>query len=101
MLYLVDVTAGMDRANEIDAKAGPGPTLQKIAERFRPQSFWGVPSQRRAIMIVELKGPTDMAELMYALTWFTGGQPSFTPLSTPEIFDQAIAAAKKLTLPPG
>lgn len=101
MLYLVDVAAEMDRANEIDAKAGPGPTLQKIAERFKPQAFWGVPSQRRAILIVELSGAAEMAELMYALTWFTGGQPTFTPLSSPEVFDTAIAAAKKITSPPG
>ena len=100
MLYLVDVTAAMDRANQIDAKTGPGPTLKKIAERFRPQSFWGVASQRRAIMVVELKGAAEIAELMYALTWFTGGEPTFTPLSSPEIFDEAIVAAKKITSPP-
>jgi hypothetical protein len=101
MLYLVDVTAAMDRANEIDANAGPGATLQKIAERFKPQGFWGVPSQRRAIMIVELGDSAEMAELMYALTWFTGGEPTFTPLSAPQAFDKAIAAAKKITSPPG
>jgi hypothetical protein len=59
----------MERANSIDKGEGPGPVFAKIVERFRPQSVWGNPTQREAIMIVDIKNPTDTAELMYALTW--------------------------------
>ncbi len=100
MLYLIEVKAGMDRANEIDKGEGPGPTFAKIAERFKPQSIWGNPTKREAIMIVELKSPAEMAELMYILTWFAGGEPRFRPLMSPETYEEAIKAAKKIITPP-
>ena len=90
----------MERANAIDKSEGPGPTFKKIVERFHPQSVWGNPSRREAIMIVELKDTKEMAELMYALTWFTGGEPKFTPLMPPETFDEAIKSAKSIVTPP-
>jgi hypothetical protein len=100
MMYLVEVKAGMERANEIDKGEGPGPVFQKIAERFKPQSVWGNPSRRQAIMVVDLKTPADMAELMYALTWWAGGEPTFTPIMPPETYGEAISAAKKIATPP-
>ena len=100
MLYLVDVKASMEKANEIDRGEGPGATFKKIVERFHPQSFWGNPARREGIMIVDLQNSADMAELMYVLTWFTGSEPTFTPLMGPEGFDEAIKAAKKIISPP-
>lgn len=100
LLYLVEVSAGMERANEVDKGEGPGPVFEKVAKRFHPQSFWGTPDKRRSIMVVDLKGPADMAELMYILTWFTGGEPTFTPIMPAEVFGEAIAAAKRIATPP-
>jgi hypothetical protein len=47
------------------------------------------------IMVVDLKSPADISELMYALTWGTGGEPKFTPILT-ESFDEIIGRAKSL-----
>ena len=38
MLYLVEVRAAIERANTIDAGAGPGPVFAKVVERFRNTS---------------------------------------------------------------
>ena len=46
-------------------------------------------------MVVELETPTETAELMYVLTWFTGTEPTFTPIMPPEAFAEAIENAKK------
>jgi hypothetical protein len=100
MLYLVDIKADMERANAIDKGAGPGATFKKIVDRFHPQSMWGNAAKREMFLVVDLESPNDMAELMYALTWFTGGEPTFTPLMSPEGFDEAIMAAKKIVSPP-
>jgi hypothetical protein len=100
MLFLVQVRASMDRANTIDAGEGPGATFAKIAQRFRPQQFWGTPTRREATMVVDLETPKDVAELMYVLTWFSGTEPTFTPLIKPEIYDEASAAAKRIVTPP-
>jgi hypothetical protein len=51
-------------------------------------------------MVVDLKSPTEMAELMYVLTWWAGGEPTFTPIMSPESYDEAIRAAKKIVAPP-
>lgn len=99
MLYLVDSRPSMQRANMIDAGEGPGPTFAKIAERFKPEAIYGNPSAREILMVVNLDTPLQMAELMYALTWFTGGEPTFTPLMNPVIYGQAIENAKRLVAP--
>ena len=100
MLYLVEAVASMERANTIDAGEGPGPIFAKVAERFRPQAFYGNPSRRQIFMVVELESPAQMAELMYILTWFVGSEPTFTPIMPPEVYDEAIASAKKIISPP-
>lgn len=100
MLYLVSVRASMDRANAINSGEGPGPVFAKIVERFHPEAFYGNPSGRETFMIVKLDTPAQMAELMYALTWFTGAEPTFTPLMQPEIFGEAIKNAKRIVAPP-
>ncbi|MEW5976830.1 MAG: DUF3303 family protein [Acidobacteriota bacterium] len=99
MLYLVEVEGSMEKATEIDRGSGPGPTIAKIKERFRPQSFWGDPTRRRTFMLVELETPAKIAELMYVLTWFAGTNPRFTPLMPAEVFGEAMENAKKIVLP--
>jgi hypothetical protein len=99
MLYLVEVEASMEKANEIDRGPGPGETFAKIVERFRPQHFWGTATGRHAFMVVELESAAKVAELMFVLTWFTGGKPRFTPLIPPEMFGKAIEAAKAIVKP--
>ena len=100
MLYLVNSRPSMQRANTIDAGEGPGPTFAKIAERFKPEAIYGNPSARQILMVVNLETPLQIAELMYALTWFTGGEPTFTPIMSPEIYAEAIENAKRLVTPP-
>ena len=100
MLYLVHGKAGMERANEVDGAPGPGPFFEKLVKRFQPQAAWGTPGARGLVMVVELKTPADMAELMYALTWFTGGEPTFTPIMPLETFGAALTAAKHIVTPP-
>ena len=51
-------------------------------------------------MVVNLDTPAEMAELMYALTWFTCSEPTFTPVMGPEIYAEAIANAKRILSPP-
>ena len=53
MLYMVQVGASMERANAIDAGEGPGPVFAKVAERFRPEAFYGNPTRREVFMVVE------------------------------------------------
>ena len=46
------------------------------------------------------ESPADISELMFALTWGTGGEPKFTPILT-ESFDEIIGGAKSLVSPQG
>jgi hypothetical protein len=100
MLYMIQVRASMERANIIDAGEGPGPVFAKIVERFRPETFYGNPTRREIFMVVNLDTPVQIAELMYVLTWFTGAEPTFTPVMPPQNFGEAIANAKRIVSPP-
>ena len=68
MRFMVEIDAGMEKANAVDAAGGTGPDAR-------------------------------ISELMYALTWGTGGEPKFTPILS-ESFDDIIAKAKSLVSPP-
>ena len=98
MLYLVQASASMERANAIDAGEGPGPVFAKIAERFHPEAFYGNATKRQAFMVVNLDTPPEIAELMYILTWFAGAEPTFTPIMRPEMFSEAIANGRRSSL---
>ena len=100
MLYLVESHASMERGNKIDAGEGPGPTFAKVVERFRPEAFYGNPSRRQVFMVVDLDTPAKIAELMYVLTWFTGTEPTLTPVMRPEVYGEAIENAKRIVSPP-
>jgi hypothetical protein len=100
MLYLVESIASMERGNTIDAGEGPGPTFAKVVERFHPEAFYGNPSRRQVFMVVDLETPAKMAELMYILTWFTGTEPTLTPVMRLEVYAEAIANAKRIVSPP-
>jgi hypothetical protein len=65
-----------------------------------PLQFNGNPTGREVFMVVNLDTPVQIAELMYILTWFTGAEPTFTPIMRPEIYGEAIANAKKIIAPP-
>ena len=99
MLYMVEACATIEKGDTIDSGDGPGPFFAKIADRFRPQAIYGNPTRRQIFMVVELKSPADVAELMYALTWFTGNEPKFTPIMPPETYGDAIGRAKKIVSP--
>lgn len=100
MLYMVEAWASIERGNLVDKEGGPGLVFQKIGERFKPQALWGDPTRRHIFMVVELNTPADIAELMYAITWFVGNEPKITPIMPAETYGQAIEKAKKITPPP-
>jgi hypothetical protein len=100
VLYLVQTRAAVEQANKIDAGDGPGPTFEKIFERFRPEAIYGSPAARSIIMVVNLETPAQMAELMYVLTWFTGTEPTFTPIMNAQVYGEAITNAKRILTPP-
>jgi hypothetical protein len=100
MLYLVEAHGSIARGNAIDAGEGPGPTFAKIVERFHPEALYGNPTRRQIFMVVNLDTPEQIAELMFILTWFTGTDPTFTPVMRPEGFAEAIANAKRVVSPP-
>jgi len=99
MLYMVETSATIERGDAIDSGDGPGPFFAKIADRFRPQAIYGNPTRRHIFIVVELNNPADIAELMYALTWFTGNEPKFTPIMTPQTYMEAIGKAKNIVSP--
>ena len=74
--------------------------LAKIGQRFKPEAVYGRASRRGTYFVVDLKSPADVSELMYAMTWGTGGEPKFTPILT-EGFDEIIGRAKSLVSPKG
>jgi hypothetical protein len=90
----------MDRANAVDAGNGPGPLFAKIVDRFRPEAVYGNPTRRSVIMLVNLETEVQIAELMYALTWATKAEPTFTPIMKLEVFGEAIENAKRIATPP-
>ena len=47
----------------MDKGEGPGPFFAKIAERFRPQAIYGDPTRRHIFIVVDLRGPAEIAEL--------------------------------------
>src|SRR5687768_3384580 len=100
MRYLVEASASMERGNTIDKGEGPGLFFGQVVERFRPEAFYGDPSQRRIFMVVDLDTPAKMAELMYVITWWAGSEPKFTPIMSPEVYGEAIENAKRITSPP-
>jgi hypothetical protein len=40
MRFMVEVDAGMEKANAIDAAGGPGVMLGKLGERFKPEAVY-------------------------------------------------------------
>ena len=70
------------------------------SESNSAEAVYGKASLRGAYIVVDLKSPADISELMFALTWGTGGEPKFTPIMT-ESFDEIIGRAKSLVSPQG
>jgi hypothetical protein len=95
MKYLVEAHASMERGDAIDQKGGPATLFAYIAERFKPEAFYGNPTRRQVFLIVELPSEADVAELMYIFSWAVGAEPTFTPVMAPDVYAQAIANAQR------
>ncbi len=95
MKYLVELNASMERGNAIDAAGGPEPLFAHVVERFKPEAFYGNPTKRQTFMIVDLATEAEIAELMYIFTWFSGTEPTFTPIMSPEVYATGIENAMK------
>ena len=100
MLYLVEGWASIERGNAIDSGEGPEPFFGRLVERFRPQQLYGDPTKRHVFMVVELATPASLAELMYAVTWWSGAEPKFTPVMPLEVYGEAMEHAKQIFAPP-
>jgi hypothetical protein len=97
MKYLVEASPSIARANEMDAKAGPGALFGHIVKRFKPEVFYGTPLRRQIFMIVDL--PTEaVTELMMIVSRAVDRDPLFTPLMDPSIYGKAIEASNKAPL---
>ena len=70
----------MERANTIGGRRA-GSRVCQDRRAVRPEAFYGNPTGRETFMVVNLDTPAQIAELMYVLTWFTGSEPTFTPIS--------------------
>jgi hypothetical protein len=46
MRFMVEIDAGMEKANAIDASGGPGAMLAKLGERFKPEAVYGKASRQ-------------------------------------------------------
>jgi hypothetical protein len=93
--YLVEAHPSMESGNRIDKGGGPGALFAYIAERFKPEAFYGNPARRQVFLVVDLPSEKDLAELMYALTWNVETEPTFTPVMDPQLYMGAIEAARK------
>ena len=51
MRFMVEIDAGMEKANAIDAGGGPGAMLAKLGERFKPEAVYGKASRARALTL--------------------------------------------------
>ena len=96
---MVEAWATIERGDTVDRGEGPGVFFAKLVERFHPQAFYGDPTRRHIFLVVELENPAKVVELMYALTWFIGNEPKFTPIMPPETYIEAIANAKQTIAP--
>jgi hypothetical protein len=95
MKYLVEVTASIERGNALDDQGGPGPVFGYIAQRFKPEVFYGNPTRRQVFMVVDLPTECETAELMYILTREAGTNPTFTPVMNPQVYGSALDNARK------
>ena len=84
MKYLVVTHPSIERGNAFDSQGGPAPFIAHIMERFKPEVFYGTPTRRQLVLIVDLATEADVAELMYLFTWANGTEPSFTTLRAHE-----------------
>ena len=50
MRFMVDIDAGMEKANAIDAGGGPGAMLAKLGERFKPEAVYAKAARRGAAL---------------------------------------------------
>jgi hypothetical protein len=74
MRFMVEIDAGMEKANAIDAAGGPGAMLAKLGERFKPEAVYGKASLRGAYIVVDLKSPADSDEASSRnARWITEG----------------------------
>ena len=84
MKYLVKATPPIDVANAADDKGGPGAVFEHLAKRFRPELMYGSAMRRQLVMIVDLDGAEDVAELMFVCGRSAECEPELTPLIDPQ-----------------
>lgn len=99
MRYLFEMTATLERGNEIDAKGGPGPIFGYIMERFKPEAFYVSALRRQLWLVVDLATMAQVHELMQIAGQAVGAGPKITPVmlgsEAAQVIQEASENAKK------
>ena len=101
MKYMVHFQVSLEAGREIESRpGGPGPVVSRLFGRFKPEQSYFATSRRECWWVVDLETPSDMAELMIAITNIAGSYPNVTPVVSGAEFgsvvEKALPAAKKL-----
>ena len=101
MKYMVELSVDAQTGNEIESQpGGPGPVVERILDRFKPEAVYMTMTERKIYMVVDLDDPASTAELMIAGARIAGSYPKFTPVITgadfPEVVGKALPAANAI-----
>lgn len=80
MKYLIEAGPTVDRANDMDARGGPGVALQYIGEKFRPEVFYVSMVRRRVYLVVDLEDFSQVHELIQIIANVTHDEPTVVPV---------------------
>ncbi len=94
MKYLIETGPTNARANEMDAKGGPGALLGYLAERFHPEAFYISLTARRAYIVVDTE-PAGLHELIQIIGRELGQDPTITPVIAGSEAGAMIATASE------
>ena len=101
MKYFVKISLTPEAGTAIESRpGGPGPIVDRLLERFKPEVVYMTCSERTLFMFVDLPDPADIAELMIAGTGIAGAYPTFIPVISgdqfPEVVGKALSGAQSI-----
>ncbi len=100
MKYLVQLSLTPDAGNKLERQpGGPGPLVERLLERFKPEAVYMTCSERTVYLVADLEA-VDVAELMIVGSEIGGAYPTFKPVIAGsefgEIAGTAIPSAQKI-----
>ena len=94
MKYFVKLSVTIEAGAEIESRpGGPGPIVERLLERFKPEAVYFTINKRTMLMFVDLPDPADITELMVAGAGIFGAYPTFTPVISGDQFAEVISKA--------